>query len=202
MDWRPALLAALVVVAALYMCQPTRRIAETSVRFALVGPFVGTVLFALLITIMAVAQAHGADRPVDALGMVMFMLAIGVPFGYVIGIVPAALTGATVGLLPAGAPKVARFATALVAGAVTSLAWTRSLFGHADEAPLLLVALAAIGAIAAVVCARMRRDPASPRPIIRPVTLSAVESAAWTGRNIASHGEPARGGPTNADPSR
>lgn len=129
-----------------------RSIFVTALAFAIVGPLVGTLGFAALGYSEGVSNLESA-----ALGVVWLL-----PFGYLLGILPAALTGALVGLIGGRAPG----ALFVLIGAVVSGAAAALVGVFGGEGPVLgdgVFNLAlmggAAGLLATLATLRFRRAP-------------------------------------------
>ena len=115
----------------------------TALAFAIVGPLVGTLGFAVL------GWREGASDPGAAALGILWLL----PFGYILGGLPAALTGAVVGLVGARAPGV----LFVLSGMAITAAAAAAMGQFAGEGPVLgdgVLNLALIGAAAGLLWVR------------------------------------------------
>ena len=115
----------------------------TALTFALAGPAFGAIAF----SVWGFALGDEPTGPVVAILATLWML----PFGYILGIVPAALTGLTVGLLGRRLELASYIALAVVAGAAMTVLvdMLRSASMVVTEG---VVTLAVIGGLAGGLC--------------------------------------------------
>jgi hypothetical protein len=150
--------------------------------FALLGPVVGAMTFVVVSTVSMLASWQGAGPSlVSVVGGVLLVAVVALGFGFVLGVVPAAITGA---ICLAVSRRVASTVlwlglSALIGGGVTALFAVvlrgvilqnrvAGVGGQIDSAMSIAgvamsSGLAAVGALAALACAGLSRNW-RPRP--------------------------------------
>jgi hypothetical protein len=126
---------------------------KTITVFALVGPLIGC-----LLGLVTVAPASGKITSLADLASMAFIL---VPFSYVFGLVPAALTGVAVAWARANNPQVSSARLGAIWGALSAGVAGLAVAWMADGGGLgfafTVLWFAAMGAAAGFVCGRLLR---------------------------------------------
>lgn len=158
--------------------RPARPIVQSVVLFALLGPLVGTLAALIVPLLVSGVLVDGSVSIAGVLAVGGFVLLFVLPFGYYVGIVPAAVTGAIAGLVGGRVPFVLYLVIVTAVGAIVSAAFV-DLAGEtrfSEDAALFAV----VGGFAAAVCSVHRLHAGRARPRREP--QGPADSANWTGR--------------------
>ena len=155
---------------------------RTLLVFGLLGPVVGEIAFLLATLLWSGWRPAGLAGLFEAVWSAPGVIILGLPFAYLVGAVPAMVTGVLAAVIRRHVARGLFVAASSTVGAMASAGYMISRLGSPpDGVPLFVFALC--GAVAGAVCALVSTP--RPRPTSRAhaaVGPVSIDSSQWTGR--------------------